>query len=308
MTMTVTTLGGIERIQLNKAEELLDELSPRHPRWQPEPALWMFRGHADASWTLLPTALRLCLAGKLSDFEAGAAPLSKEPNTNDLLHLEWVLLQRFMITADVAGLGVPEDRQALRNEEQVNAMIAPAVNRAVGQEYSWPPRDLLSIFALAQHYGVPTRLLDWSWRPRVAAFFAAETSAAARPSDMMAVWALRADFVKYVWGSLQPRVRIVTAPQATNPNLSAQAGVFTCDCDATTIEPFDATLSRAVGKLPSESKLRRLLPALIKYELPADEAGRLLRLLAYEGTSAATVYPGYGGVVKALDQRRLWKP
>ena len=79
----------------------------------PRARVWVFRGHADASWALLPTALRLCLAGKLSDFDAGATPLSKVPNTDDLLHLGWVLLQRFMITADMAGVGVPEPHRPL---------------------------------------------------------------------------------------------------------------------------------------------------------------------------------------------------
>lgn len=46
---------------------------------------------------------------------------------------------------------------------------------------------------------------------------------------------------------------------------------------------------------------------LTKFLLPIARA-RELRLLAFEGISAAELFPGYGGVVKALGERRLWAP
>jgi hypothetical protein len=47
-----------------------------------------------------------------------------------------------------------------------------------------PPRDELEWLALMQHHGAPTRLLDLTWSPYVAAFFAVE-----RATSDAAVWA-----------------------------------------------------------------------------------------------------------------------
>ena len=45
---------------------------------------------------------------------------------------------------------------------------------------------------------------------------------------------------------------------------------------------------------------------LRKFTLPASEARSLMRLLAAEDVSAATVFPGYAGVVEALRERKWW--
>jgi hypothetical protein len=47
-------------------------------------------------------------------------------------------------------------------------------------------------------------------------------------------------------------------------------------------------------------------PAFWKFTLPHTEAPTLLRLLALDGISAATIFPSYAGVVSALRERPLW--
>ena len=44
------------------------------------------------------------------------------------------------------------------------------------ERYSvWPPVELYPIIALAQHYGLPTRFLDWTWNPYTASYFATKS-------------------------------------------------------------------------------------------------------------------------------------
>ena len=47
-------------------------------------------------------------------------------------------------------------------------------------------------------------------------------------------------------------------------------------------------------------------PLMQKLILPVSEAPRLLRLLHYEGIDGASIYPGLGGVVTSLREKRLW--
>jgi hypothetical protein len=85
---------------------------------------------------------------------------------------------------------------------------------------------------------VPTRLLDWSRHPLVAAYFACKEVARATAFDeklgsetgKSAVFALRAPIAFDRLGSGkkgEPVLREVTAPYDSNPNLRAQRGTFT---------------------------------------------------------------------------------
>ena len=49
-------------------------------------------------------------------------------------------------------------------------------------------------------------------------------------------------------------------------------------------------------------------PIFYQLCLPAEQAPHLPRLLAVQGIDAATVFPGFDGVVKALEERKYWDP
>jgi hypothetical protein len=93
----------------------------------------------------------------------------------------------------------PEDTYALAIE---NSAIGFFIDRATGILPNVPDEhDLLGWLSLMQHYGAPTRLLDWSESPFVAAYFAYEQSS----NSDGAIYALNPRYCRLqFFGSLGP--------------------------------------------------------------------------------------------------------
>src|SRR5690606_11758126 len=91
----------------------------------------------------------------------------------------------------------------------------------------WPNPKLFEVMALAQHHGVPTRLLDWCRTPYVAVYFAATTALRRYRSwtnqDRIAVWAFNIETENLYRDNLD----VIRVPGSVSANLAAQAGVFT---------------------------------------------------------------------------------
>jgi FRG domain len=303
---------GKATYRASRAASFIDILSPvtgvfSRPSVLPYETL--YRGVGESSYSLMPAAFRQ------------NARLLQRPywtrgpgKTNGLqISRELQTLIAFMNAADRQGHKIPEDTQALRS--QIRA-LHKATNLTSDETIKdWPPISLLSILALAQHYGVPTRMLDWSLDPYVAAYFAAVSASAAEGGGgNLAVWAVpkvlfEVNEVMIGDRSIIERlpIQFVSTPWADNGNARAQRAVFLAYRQFN-IEPKKDFELRSYDDLLLSSLYEGATegPCLYCLTLPKSEAPELLRLLAVQGYDGATMFPGLDGAVKSLSEQFLW--
>jgi FRG domain-containing protein len=291
----------VQTVHCETPEQFLDALSRRRYKFRGTlPRQWIFRGHSDDAYQLTPSALR---NNSQQLIERSNHPITDSKTQR---FLEICELDEFFKTADSIGLALPEDTQLLRNY----------LKRARHESDVWPQEQVLSLMALAQHHGVPTRLLDWSRHPLKAALFAA--SGAAKDADKtgrLSVWAFSLDlFLLCTWSTpsqmsrSSPPFVLVTAPSATNSNLHAQEGVFTL---AQSIQgdksPVDRrSLDNVLGEWIKKCQASSSIGWFHRVTLPKSQADNLCWELAHEGITQATLSPNFYGVVAAMNDMNRW--
>jgi len=283
---------------LSSAEEVFNYRTPA-PDHE-----WVFRGERDSSWILQTHLERVILR-----FSGEQLPKVSEANYGDKM-LE--VTRRVLKT----GLG----------DYPVSRIEGGLLRKFKRQSHGYltnPPRNnsVLEWLSIMQHFGAPTRLLDWTHSFYVALYFAVVDS-----EDQSAVWAIDHDWLcerdekvnSDVWKLIDGKVEtgdpnvekrktfrevfqkeiqwvIPVNPYRHNERLIIQQGTFLVPGNITS--PFQDNLLELIRKTRSDSKDR-----VIKLEITGDhkEKIEILKRLHRMNMNAATLKPGFEGFCQSL--------
>lgn len=257
---------------------------------------YIFRGESSIFNKLIPSALRVDNMKIVCELSGLISPIKGINSELEQVNCEEHILRRFYGKCDNKGLKVP----SIERLRQIN------IPAGFFQDFDnkWIPNDFFELAGLAQHYGIPTRLLDWSFNFFIAMYFALK--GAKLEDEYCSIWAYNyvdfRDFFNHI-----PNILAVIVPEySQNQNLKAQQGVFT-----------HWQITKYGTDLANKPVDRRSLDELFESQIPIDDnedysrmfykinipvkfSKELYKYLTVVGYDGSTLFPGYSGIARSL--------
>lgn len=250
-------------VKCKTADELLEALAMAHSIFRGDGVY--FRGQGRAYQHLVPSLFRL------------------DKSLEALRNLE--------------AASVAQTRQYLISEQGQSGLV-------VYSELTAPGKELIDnqMLSVVQHYGCPTRLLDFTRDYRVAAAFAASDSLRTATTDesnlVVYAFSKSVHVAQHINGSFVDNI----GGAGVNANVGAQSGVFLkpgwecSDCWPAAAEEPVVTHP----ELPTVDLGVYSINHFIRYDLPAQLAPELWSRLRDRGCDGLRVFPGLPGLVMNL--------
>lgn len=273
---------------------------------------YAFRGQKSAHFGLVPSALRSnCMEIKHSNFPNPQLSATDR----EQLAFEFDILRQFYLKCDECGLYLPDNKRF--RDGQFSCIDFNTINK----DGIWLPEDLYDIAALAQHYGLPTRLLDWSYDIGIAIFFAISELIKDNiydNNDYITIWNLNVSM--HTWLNLNFALpgfplHLIRPIYKYNPNLKAQKGLFSLwsinyQANAQMIKnsnPLDNLILSYFDAQEPRFKyfLSKPLMACFKIRQTRENINNLYEYIQNNNINYSMLFPGYSGVVEYLKYDKI---
>jgi hypothetical protein len=262
-------------VVVNTYQQLTNEIAKYknpatlHPKY-------LFRGQSSCRWSLEPSFTRIV----------------KKKNLNRIqtIQLEREAVNKFSISANIL----------LPLEYTINLTLS---------RFKSPDGlglDFMGWFAVMQHFGAPTRILDWSTSPWAALYFACQEG---DETDGM-LWIANfaevtvygekqlanigmniGDFLKLIIDSNAPEILLFATSYNTNERIEAQQGRF----------------SVCTNPLSDHASVLTYAKALYQIQIPLELKPFIMTELNQMNITAKTLFPGIDGLGRSIvEYCNLW--
>ncbi len=259
----------------------------------------IFRGEGSSEYKLLPTALRdenRKKIEKMIEYRWGG--IGWYDSELAACEKERLLLVDFYDRSNREGYDIP----------YINSLKDDLINKKSGFFFNkndyWISEEYIELAGIAQSYGLPTRLLDWTFDFNIALYFALMDRIYNKPyfkDDYIVLWALETTMINF-FREKSP-LKLIYPLYSRNNNLTSQKGVYTLwQIDKETLEEnkpinLDSLETKIINYYPEFSNYKSYI---YKFIIDAKDISSIYNYLELYNYTSSRLFPGFNGIVKTL--------